>query len=146
MSDGAAAAVVMSLDKANELGLKPLARFVSFATAGCLPEEMGIGPVYAIPKALKLAGLTLDQIDVIELNEAFAAQGLSVMKVLEMDPDKVNVNGGAVALGHPLGCTGAKLTATLLQELKRTGKRYGMVTMCVGGGMGAAGIFERISE
>ena len=144
MSDGAAASVVMSLDKANELGLKPLARFVSFATAGCLPEEMGIGPVYAIPKALKLAGLTLDQIDVIELNEAFAAQGLSVMKVLEMDPSKVNVNGGAVALGHPLGCTGAKLTATVLQELKRTGKRYGMVTMCVGGGMGAAGIFERI--
>ena len=144
MSDGAAASVVMSLDKANELGLKPLARFVSFVTAGCLLEEMGIGPVYAIPKALKLAGLTLDQIDVIELNEAFAAQGLSVMKVLEMNPDKVNVNGGAVALGHPLGCTGAKLTATLLQELKRTGKRYGMVTMCVGGGMGAAGIFERL--
>ena len=144
MSDGAAATVVMSADKANELGLKPLARFVSFATAGCLPEEMGIGPVYAIPKALKMAGLTLDQIDVIELNEAFAAQGLSVMKVLEMDPSKVNVNGGAVALGHPLGCTGAKLTATVLQELKRTGKRYGMVTMCVGGGMGAAGIFERI--
>jgi len=144
MSDGAAATVVMSADKANELGLKPLARFVSFATAGCLPEEMGIGPVYAIPKALKLAGLTLDQIDVIELNEAFAAQGLSVMKVLEMDPSKVNVNGGAVALGHPLGCTGAKLTATVLSELKRTGKRYGMVTMCVGGGMGAAGIFERI--
>ena len=144
MSDGAAATVVMSLDKASELGLTPLARFVSFATAGCLPEEMGIGPVYAIPKALKLAGLTLDQIDVIELNEAFAAQGLSVMKVLEMDPSKVNVNGGAVALGHPLGCTGAKLTATLLQELKRRNARYGMVTMCVGGGMGAAGIFERI--
>jgi len=144
MSDGAAAAVLMSLDKANELGLKPLARFVSFATAGCLPEEMGIGPVYAIPKALKMAGLTLDQIDVIELNEAFAAQGLSVMKVLEMNPAKVNVNGGAVALGHPLGCTGAKLTATVLQELKRTGGRYGMVTMCVGGGMGAAGIFERL--
>ncbi len=144
MSDGAAAAVVMSADKASELGIKPLARFVSFATAGCLPEEMGIGPVYAIPKALKMAGLTLDQIDVIELNEAFAAQGLSVMKVLEMDPSKVNVNGGAVALGHPLGCTGAKLTATVLQELKRTGKRYGMVTMCVGGGMGAAGIFERL--
>ncbi len=144
MSDGAAAAVVMSADKAAELGIKPLARFVSFATAGCLPEEMGIGPVYAIPKALKLAGLTLDQIDVIELNEAFAAQGLSVMKVLEMDPSKVNVNGGAVALGHPLGCTGAKLTATLLQELKRRNARYGMVTMCVGGGMGAAGIFERI--
>lgn len=144
MSDGAAATVVMSMDKANELGLKPLARFVSFATAGCLPEEMGIGPVYAIPKALKLAGLTLEQIDVIELNEAFAAQGLSVMKALEMNPAKVNVNGGAVALGHPLGCTGAKLTATVLQELKRTGKRYGMVTMCVGGGMGAAGIFERL--
>ena len=144
MSDGAAAAVVMSADKAAELGIKPMARFISFATAGCLPEEMGIGPVYAIPKALKMAGLTLDQIDVIELNEAFAAQGLSVMKVLEMDPSKVNVNGGAVALGHPLGCTGAKLTATVLQELKRTGKRYGMVTMCVGGGMGAAGIFERL--
>ncbi|HQZ82058.1 MAG TPA: acetyl-CoA C-acyltransferase [Pyrinomonadaceae bacterium] len=144
MSDGAAAAVVMSADKAKELGLTPMARFVSFATAGCLPEEMGVGPVYAIPKALKLAGLTLDQIDVIELNEAFAAQGLSVMKVLEMNPEKVNVNGGAVALGHPLGCTGAKLTATILQELKRRKARYGMVTMCVGGGMGAAGIFERI--
>jgi acetyl-CoA acyltransferase len=144
MSDGAAATVVMSADKAKELNLQPLARFVSFATAGCLPEEMGIGPVYAIPKALKMAGLTLDQIDVIELNEAFAAQGLSVMKVLEMNPEKVNVNGGAVALGHPLGCTGAKLTATLLQELKRRNARYGMVTMCVGGGMGAAGIFERM--
>ncbi len=144
MSDGAAAAVVMSMEKAKELGLTPLARFVSFATAGCLPEEMGIGPVYAIPKALKLAGLTLDQIDVIELNEAFAAQGLSVIKVLEMNPAKVNVNGGAVALGHPLGCTGAKLTATLLQEMKRRNARYGMVTMCVGGGMGAAGIFERL--
>ena len=144
MSDGAAAVVVMSADKAKELGLTPLARFVSFATAGCLPEEMGIGPVYAIPKALKMAGLTLDQIDVIELNEAFAAQGLSVMKVLEMNPAKVNVNGGAVALGHPLGCTGAKLTATILQELKRRSARYGMVTMCVGGGMGAAGIFERL--
>ncbi len=144
MSDGAAAAVVMSADKAAELGLKPIARFVSYATAGCLPEEMGIGPVYAIPKALKLAGLTLDQIDLIELNEAFAAQGLSVMKVLELDPAKVNVNGGAVALGHPLGCTGAKLTATILQEMRRRSARYGMVTMCVGGGMGAAGIFERL--
>ncbi|HMT08961.1 MAG TPA: acetyl-CoA C-acyltransferase [Pyrinomonadaceae bacterium] len=144
MSDGAAASVVMSAAKAAELGIKPMARFVSFATAGCLPEEMGIGPVYAIPKALKMAGLTLDQIDVIELNEAFSAQGLSVMKVLEMDPSKVNVNGGAVALGHPLGCTGAKLTATLLQELKRRNAKYGMVTMCVGGGMGAAGIFELI--
>jgi acetyl-CoA acyltransferase len=145
MSDGAAAVVVMSAQKAAELGVKPLARFVSFATAGCLPEEMGIGPVYAIPKALKMAGLTLDQIDVIELNEAFAAQGLSVMKVLEMDPAKVNVNGGAVALGHPLGCTGAKLTATVIQEMIRSGGRYGMVTMCVGGGMGAAGIFELIN-
>ena len=144
MSDGAAAAVVMSADRAKEIGAKPLARFVSFATAGCLPEEMGVGPVYAIPKALKLAGLTLDQIDVIELNEAFAVQSLAVMKLLEMDPAKVNVNGGAVALGHPLGCTGAKLTATLLRELQRRNARYGMVTMCVGGGMGAAGIFERI--
>ncbi|MEO7539433.1 MAG: acetyl-CoA C-acyltransferase [Pyrinomonadaceae bacterium] len=144
MSDGAAATVVMSMDKAKELGLTPFARLVSFATAGCLPEEMGIGPVYAIPKALKMAGLTLDQIDIIELNEAFAAQGLSVMKVLEMNPEKVNVNGGAVALGHPLGCTGAKLTATILQEMKRRGAKYGMVTMCVGGGMGAAGIFERL--
>jgi acetyl-CoA acyltransferase len=144
MSDGAAAAVVMSLEKANEIGVKPLARFVSFATAGCLPEEMGIGPVYAIPKALKLAGLTLDQIDVIELNEAFAVQSLAVIKLLEMDPSKVNVNGGAVALGHPLGCTGAKLTATILREMQRRNARYGMVTMCVGGGMGAAGIFERL--
>src|SRR5207248_7308476 len=113
MSDGAAATVVMSADKANELGITPLARFVAFATAGCLPEEMGIGPVYAIPRALKLAGLTLDEIDLIELNEAFAVQGLSVIKLLEMDPAKINVNGGAVALGHPLGCTGAKLTATI---------------------------------
>src|SRR6187399_646347 len=144
MSDGASATVVMSLDKAKELGLTPLARLVSFVTAGCLPEEMGIGPIYAIPKALKMAGLTLDQIDLIELNEAFAVQGLSVMKLLEMDPSKVNVNGGAIALGHPLGCTGAKLTATILQEMKRRNARYGMVTMCVGGGMGAAGIFERI--
>ncbi|MBV9241433.1 MAG: acetyl-CoA C-acyltransferase [Acidobacteria bacterium] len=142
MSDGAAASVVMSADKAKELGVTPLARFVAFATAGCLPEEMGVGPVYAIPKALKLAGLTLDQIDLIELNEAFAVQGLTVMKLLEMDPAKVNVNGGAVALGHPLGCTGAKLTATILQEMKRRNARYGMVTMCVGGGMGAAGLFE----
>lgn len=145
MSDGAAASVVMSADKAKEMGLTPLARFVSYATAGCLPEEMGVGPVYAIPKALKLAGLTLDDIDVIELNEAFAAQGLSVMKLLEMNPEKVNVNGGAIALGHPLGCTGAKLTATILQEMKRRNARYGMVTMCVGGGMGAAGIFELIN-
>lgn len=144
MSDGSAASVVMSAEKAAELGAVPIARLVSYATAGCLPEEMGIGPVYAIPKALKMAGLTLDQIELIELNEAFAAQGLAVMKLLEMDPSKVNVNGGAVALGHPLGCTGAKLTATLLQEMKRRNARYGMVTMCVGGGMGAAGIFERL--
>lgn len=143
MSDGAAAAVVMSAERARSLGLKPLARFLAFATAGCLPEEMGIGPVYAIPKALKIAGLTLDRIDVIELNEAFAAQALSVMKLLNLDPARVNVNGGAIALGHPLGCTGAKLTATILRELDRRNARYGLVTMCVGGGMGAAGIFER---
>jgi len=141
--DGAAAAVVMSADRARALGLKPMARFVAFATAGYLPEEMGIGPVFAIPKALKLAGLRLDQIDVIELNEAFAAQALSVIKLLGIDPARVNVNGGAIALGHPLGCTGAKLTATILRELERRNARYGMVTMCVGGGMGAAGIFER---
>jgi len=144
-SDGAAAAVVMSDERSRALGIKPLARFVSFAYAGCQPEEMGVGPVYAIPKALKLAGLTLDQIDVIELNEAFAAQALSVMKLLGMDPERVNVNGGAIALGHPLGCTGAKLTATILQEMKRRNARYGMVTMCVGGGMGAAGIFENLN-
>lgn len=143
MSDGAAAAVVMSAEKAKEMDLKPLARFVSYATAGCLPEEMGVGPVYAIPKALKLAGLTIEDIGVIELNEAFAAQALSVIKLLELDPEKINVNGGAIALGHPLGCTGAKLTATVLREMERRDVRYGMVTMCVGGGMGAAGIFER---
>jgi acetyl-CoA acyltransferase len=144
MSDGAAAAVIMSAEKAASLGAKPLARFVAYATAGCPPEEMGIGPVYAIPKVLKLAGLMLDQIDLIELNEAFAAQSLAVIKTLGLDPDKVNVNGGAIALGHPLGCTGAKLTASILRELERRNGRYGMVTMCVGGGMGAAGIFERI--
>lgn len=144
MSDAAAATVVMSAEVAGELGLKPLARLVSFAVAGCLPEEMGIGPVYAIPKALKMAGLRLDQIDLIELNEAFAAQGLAVMKALELNPERVNVNGGAIALGHPLGCTGAKLTASILRELERRNARYGMVTMCVGGGMGAAGIYERL--
>ncbi len=144
MSDGAAGAVVMSDRKARALGLKPLARFVAFATAGVLPEDMGIGPAVAIPKALKLAGLTLDQIEVIELNEAFAVQALSVIRRTELDPARVNVNGGAVALGHPLGCTGAKLTATLINELKRRKARYGMVTMCVGGGMGAAGIFENL--
>lgn len=145
MSDGAAAAVVMSAERARSLGLKPLARFLAFATAGCPPEEMGVGPVFAIPRALKIAGLTLDQIDVIELNEAFAAQALSVIKLAGLDPARVNVNGGAIALGHPLGCTGAKLTATILQELHRRNARYGLVTMCVGGGMGAAGIFERVA-
>jgi len=144
MSDGAAAAVVMSAERAEQLKAKPMARFVAYATAGCPPEEMGIGPVFAIPKALKLAGLTLDDIDVIELNEAFAAQSLAVIKTLGLNPDKVNVNGGAIALGHPLGCTGAKLTASILRELERRNGRYGMVTMCVGGGMGAAGIFERL--
>jgi acetyl-CoA acyltransferase len=144
MSDGAAAVVVMSEERAKELGAKPMARFVAYATAGCPPEEMGIGPVFAIPKALKLAGLSLDQIDVIELNEAFAAQSLAVIKELGLDEERVNVNGGAIALGHPLGCTGAKLTATILRELERRNGRYGMVTMCVGGGMGAAGIFERL--
>jgi acetyl-CoA acyltransferase len=146
MSDGAAAAIVTSVEKARALGLEPLARFVSFATAGCLPEEMGIGPVYAIPKALKLAGLSLADIAVIELNEAFAAQALSVIALAELDLERVNVNGGAIALGHPLGCTGAKLTATLLGELKRRSAKYGMVTMCVGGGMGAAGIFENLKS
>ncbi len=146
MSDGAAAVVVMSDERAKALGLRPLARFVAYATAGCPPEEMGIGPVFAIPKVLKIAGLTLDQIDVIELNEAFAAQSLAVIKTLGLDPEKVNVNGGAIALGHPLGCTGAKLTATVLRELERRNGRYAMVTMCVGGGMGAAGIFERSTE
>ena len=145
-SDGAAAAVMMSEDRAREIGAKPLARFVSFAYAGCMPEEMGIGPVYAIPKALKLAGLTLDDIDVIELNEAFAAQSLAVIKVLGIDTARLNLNGGAIALGHPLGCTGAKLTATLLGEMKRRKARYGLVTMCVGGGMGAAGIFENLQN
>ena len=144
MSDGAAAVIVMSEDRAKELGVKPLARLVAYATAGCPPEEMGIGPVYAIPKALKLAGLTLDDIAVIELNEAFAAQSLAVIKTLELNPAKVNVNGGAIALGHPLGCTGAKLTASILREMERRDARYGMVTMCVGGGMGAAGIIERL--
>jgi acetyl-CoA acyltransferase len=142
-SDGAAAAVVMSAERARQLGLKPLGRFLAFATAGYKPEEMGIGPVYAIPKALKIAGLKLDDIDLVELNEAFAAQALSVIKLAGLDPARVNVNGGAIALGHPLGCTGAKLTAAILRELERRNARYGLVTMCVGGGMGAAGIFER---
>jgi acetyl-CoA acyltransferase len=143
MSDGAAAVVVTSDARAKALGLKPLARFVAYATAGCLPEEFGIGPVNAIPKALKLAGLKLEDIAVIELNEAFAAQSLAVIQQAGLDAAKVNPNGGAIALGHPLGCTGAKLTASILRELERRNARYGMVTMCIGGGMGAAGIIER---
>ena len=137
--------VIMSDTRAKELGLKPLARFVSYATAGCPPEEFGIGPVFAIPKALKLAGLTLKDIDVIELNEAFAAQSLAVIQQAGLDPARLNPNGGAIALGHPLGCTGAKLTATIIRDLQRRKGRYGMVTMCVGGGMGAAGIFELLA-
>lgn len=144
-SDGAAAAVIMSAERAAQLGIKPIAKFLAFAYAGCDPVEMGIGPVHAIPKALKMVALELDDIDVIELNEAFAAQSLAVVKVLGIDPAKLNVNGGAIALGHPLGCTGAKLTATLLHEMSRRKARYGMVTMCVGGGMGAAGIFESMN-
>ena len=143
-SDGAAAVVVTSEDAARARGLQPLARFVAFATAGVEPERFGIGPVPAIRKALKLAGLTMNDIDLIELNEAFASQVLAILRELPMDENRLNVNGGAIALGHPLGCTGAKLTATLLYEMKRRGARYGLVSMCVGGGMGAAGIFERI--
>ena len=146
MSDGAAAVVVMSLERARELGLTPLARFVAFATAGVEPERFGIGPVPAIRKALKLAGLTLDQLDLVELNEAFASQVLACLRELPIDPERLNVNGGAIALGHPLGCTGAKLTTTLLHEMRRRTARYGLVTMCVGGGMGAAGIFERMTD
>jgi acetyl-CoA acyltransferase len=143
-SDGASAVIVTSAERARAAGLTPLGRFVTFETAGVEPERFGIGPVPAIRKALKLAGLTLDQIDLIELNEAFAAQVLACLKALPIDPERLNVNGGAIALGHPLGCTGAKLTTTLLYEMKRRHARYGMVTMCVGGGMGAAGIFERV--
>lgn len=144
MSDGAAASVVMSAERAKELGLKPLARFISFAVAGVPPEIMGIGPIKAVPKSLKHAGLKLEDMDVIELNEAFASQSLAVIRELGIDEEKVNVNGGAIALGHPLGCTGAKLTATLLHEMVRRKAKYGMVTMCIGGGMGAAGIFENL--
>jgi acetyl-CoA acyltransferase len=144
-SDGAAAVLLMSAEKAQELGLKPLARFVSFAVAGVPPEIMGIGPIAAVPKALKLAGLSINDIDLVELNEAFAAQALAVIRTLEIDPEKVNVNGGAIALGHPLGCSGAKLTVQILGELERRSARYGLVTMCIGGGMGAAGIFERLA-
>jgi len=144
MSDGASAVIVTSAGLAKERGLTPLARFVGYATAGVKPELFGIGPVPAIRKVLKQTGLTLDQIDLIELNEAFASQALACMNELGLDPDKVNVNGGAIALGHPLGCTGGKLTATLIHEMHRRKARYGLVSMCVGGGMGAAGIFERM--
>jgi acetyl-CoA acyltransferase len=144
-SDGAAASVLMEAGRARSLGIQPLARLVSYAVTGCLPEEMGIGPITAIPKALALAGLTLADIDLIELNEAFASQTLAIIRALNLDQEKINVNGGAIALGHPLGCTGAKLTATLLREMERRKARYGMVTMCVGGGMGAAGIFELLN-
>ncbi len=144
MSDGASAVVLLSGERARELGVQPLARFVAFATAGVQPELFGIGPVPAIRKALKLAGLTLDQIEVIELNEAFASQVLADLRQLDIDRERLNVNGGAIALGHPLGCTGAKLTTTLVYEMRRRNARYGMVTMCVGGGMGAAGIFEKM--
>ena len=143
-SDGASAVAITSSERAARTGLHPLGRFVAFATAGVQPERFGIGPVPAINKVLKLAGLKLDQIDLIELNEAFAAQVIACLRLISVDPDRLNVNGGAIALGHPLGCTGAKLTTTLLYELKRRGGRYGIVTMCVGGGMGAAAIFERV--
>jgi acetyl-CoA acyltransferase len=144
-SDGAAAAIVMSEKRAKELGLKPMARFVSFAVGGVPPELMGIGPTVAIPKALKLAGLKISDIDLVELNEAFAVQALAVAREVGLNMDTLNVNGGAIALGHPLGCTGAKLTATILREMQRRGSKYGMVTMCIGGGQGAAGIFERLN-
>ena len=146
MSDGAAAVMVMSAERAAQLGLKPLVRFVSFAVGGVPPELMGIGPIVAIPKALKLAGLTLSDIDLIELNEAFAAQSLAVIRTLELDESKVNVNGGAIALGHPLGCTGSKLTTQLIYEMGRRKSKYGMVTMCIGGGMGAAAVFENLQN
>ncbi len=145
LSDGAAAVIVMEAGRAARLGLKPLARFVGFNVAGVRPEIMGVGPINAVPRALARAGMRLDDIDLIELNEAFAAQALAVIRHLEMNPDRVNVNGGAIALGHPLGCTGSKLTVSLIHEMKRRGSRYGMVTMCIGGGMGAAGIFENLN-
>jgi len=145
LSDGAAAVIVMERKKAEELGLKPLMRFVGFNVGGVRPEIMGVGPIVAIPRLLKRSGLKLDDIDVIELNEAFAAQSLAVIRELEMDPDRVNVNGGAIALGHPLGATGAKLSVTLMHEMQRRNSKYGMVTMCIGGGMGAAGIFENLN-
>src|SRR5690606_29416096 len=145
LSDGAAAVIVMEASKAAQLGLKPLARFVGYSVAGVRPEIMGVGPINAIPKLLKRQGMSLDDIDLIELNEAFASQSLAVIRHLEMNPERVNVNGGAIALGHPLGCTGAKLTVQLINEMKRRNSKYGMVTMCIGGGMGAAGIFENLN-
>jgi acetyl-CoA acyltransferase len=145
LSDGAAGVIVMEAETAARLGLKPLARFVGFNVMGVRPEVMGIGPVAAVPKVLKRTGLSMDDIDLVELNEAFASQALAVIRTLEMNPEKVNVNGGAIALGHPLGCTGAKLTVTLLNEMQRRSSKYGMVTMCIGGGMGAAGIFENLN-
>jgi len=145
MNDAAAAVIVMSKEKADELGLEPMARYVGFSVAGVPPEIMGIGPVEAIPKVLKKTGIDQDEIDLIELNEAFAAQSLAVIRELDLDEEIVNVNGGAIAMGHPLGCTGAKLSTQILYEMKRRGSRYGMVTMCVGGGMGAAGIFENLN-
>lgn len=145
LSDGAAGVIVMERAMAEAQGLKPLARFVGFQVAGVRPEVMGVGPIKAVPKLLERVGMTLDDIDLIELNEAFAAQALAVIRTLEMDPAKVNVNGGAIALGHPLGCSGAKLTVQLINEMKRRGSQYGMVTMCIGGGMGAAGIFENLN-
>mgnify|MGYP001453058531 CR=1 FL=1 len=146
VSDGAAAVVIMSVEKAQMLGLKPLVRFVAFAVGGVPPEIMGIGPIVAIPKALKMANLTLNDIDLFELNEAFAAQSLAVAREVGLDMEKVNVNGGAIALGHPLGCTGAKLTTQLIYEMARRKSKYGMVSMCIGGGMGAAAIFENVQN
>jgi len=145
LSDGAAGVIVMEAGKAAQLGLKPLARFVGFNVAGVRPEIMGVGPINAVPRLLKRVGMSMDDIDLVELNEAFAAQALPVIRNLEMNPEKVNVNGGAIALGHPLGCTGAKLTVQLIHEMKRRNSKYGMVTMCVGGGQGAAGIFENVN-
>jgi acetyl-CoA acyltransferase len=145
LSDGAAAVILMEAGKAAQLGLKPLARFAGFNVAGVRPEIMGVGPINAIPKLLRRTGMSLSDIDLFELNEAFASQSLAVIRHLEMDAEKVNVNGGAIALGHPLGCTGAKLTVQLINEMKRRGNKYGMVTMCIGGGMGAAGIFENVN-
>jgi acetyl-CoA acyltransferase len=144
MSDGASAVLVMSRRKAQEVGLKPMARFHSYAVGGVPPELMGIGPVVAIPKALKHAGLTLDDIDLIELNEAFASQAVAVIRECGLDIEKVNVNGGGIALGHPLGCSGAKLTTQIIYEMKRRGAKFGLVTMCIGGGMGAAGVIENL--